>query len=53
MAVKTDLEQLSSRLSEITENYTGAEICLICREGALRALSDNLETDFIDEKHFF
>ena len=53
MAVDGDIEEISEKLAEITENYTGAEIGLICREGALRALSENINTDKISQQHFF
>lgn len=35
-----------------SEGYSGAEICLICREAGLHALSRNIETKTITNQDF-
>lgn len=39
-------------LVELTNSYSGAEICSICQEAGLLALRENIEAIVITEKHF-
>lgn len=39
-------------LAKSTQGYSGAEICLICREAGLHALSRSIETQTISDKDF-
>ncbi len=43
-----DLEELA----ESTEGYSGADIFAICREAAMNALRENMESDIVRKKHF-
>ena len=45
------LEEVCESLSKKTENYTGAEISLICREAALLALEEDIEAETVTNKH--
>ncbi|KAL1543427.1 calmodulin-interacting protein 111 isoform X2 [Salvia divinorum] len=40
-----------SELSRLTEGYTGADISLICREAAIRAMEENLDASEIKMEH--
>lgn len=39
-------------LVERTENYSGAEVNAVCHEAAMLALEENLESEFVEMKHF-
>ena len=47
------LENVSLEIiSKETEGYTGADIEALCRESAMLALRENIETKFVTKKHF-
>lgn len=35
-----------------TENYSGAEVNAVCHEAAMMALEENIEIEYVDNKHF-
>ena len=40
------------KLANLTEGYSGAEICLICREAGMNALRRNIESTEVLNKDF-
>ena len=43
--------EFSELMAKQTENYTGAELSLICREAVVMALEENIECDTIQLEH--
>ncbi|RLG80139.1 MAG: AAA family ATPase, partial [Thermoprotei archaeon] len=39
------------RIAELTEGYSGADIEALVREAALRALRENMDTEYVSMKH--
>lgn len=52
MPLEEDKEVVAARLAAETSNYSGAEICLICREGAILALSEDIHCRTISTDYF-
>ncbi|KXB05179.1 hypothetical protein AKJ49_01345 [candidate division MSBL1 archaeon SCGC-AAA382A03] len=40
------------KLAEKTKGYSGADIAAVCKEAAMLALRDDIETDTVEKKHF-
>jgi transitional endoplasmic reticulum ATPase len=49
LAPDVDLKQLAEEF----EHYVGADLAGICREAVMIALRENLDTEFIEKKHFY
>jgi SpoVK/Ycf46/Vps4 family AAA+-type ATPase len=38
-------------LCELTNNFSGAEISMVCMEAGVLALADNIDAEYIEQKH--
>lgn len=45
------VKQLSELMASKTQDYTGAEISLVCREAVMIALESNIDSEFITQEH--
>lgn len=45
------MKYLSELMASKTQDYTGAEISLVCREAVMIAMEANIECEFIEQEH--